>query len=59
MTSRTAALLTVSLHLADKEGCFRPSSDEKLLFRKRIPETSKIIVGSSYHLLIFSNSSCQ
>ena len=41
----------------DKEGCFRLSIDEKLLFRERIFEASKFIVGLSYQLLIISNNS--
>jgi hypothetical protein len=42
----------------DREGCFRPSIDEKLLFRERILESSKFIVGISYQLLIISNNIC-
>ena len=34
--------------LADKEGCFRPSGDEKQQFRERISQGSEFIVGSSY-----------
>jgi hypothetical protein len=42
----------------NKEGCFRPSIDEKLLFRERILEAKKFIVGLRYQLLIISNNSC-
>ena len=44
--------------LADKEGCSRPSSHEKLLFRERISEASKFIVGSSCPLSIISDNIC-
>ena len=37
--------------LTDKEGCSRPSSDEKP-FREQILEANKFIVGSSCQLLI-------
>jgi hypothetical protein len=39
----------------DKEGCCRPKT---LLFRERIIQVSKFIVGLSYQLLIISNNSC-
>ena len=45
---------------ADKEGCFRTSSDEKLQFRERILEASKLVVGSSCRTrLIVHNTSFQ
>ena len=33
-----------------EEGCFRPSDDEKTLFKERILEASKFIVGRSCQL---------
>jgi hypothetical protein len=48
----------INAFVNDKEGCFRPSINEKLLFRERILEASKFIVGLSYQLLIVSNNSC-
>jgi hypothetical protein len=48
----------INAFASDREGCFRPSIDEKLLFRERILESSKFIVHLSYQLLIISNNSC-
>jgi hypothetical protein len=42
--------------MAGKEGCFRPSNDEKSPFKERILEASKFIVGSSCQLSIFIDS---
>ncbi len=42
----------------DRESCFRPSIDEKLLFRERILESDKFVVGLSHQLLIISNNIC-
>jgi hypothetical protein len=44
--------------LADKEGCFRPSNDEKPPFKEWILEDSKFIVGSSCQSSIFIDSIC-
>ena len=52
-------LINALLKEADKEGCFRPDSDEKPLFRERISEASKFIVGNSCQLSIVSDNSCQ
>ena len=38
--------------LGDKQGCFRPSDDKKTLFKERILEASKFIVGRSCQLSI-------
>ena len=42
-------------YLADKEGCFRPNRDEKLLLWERILEASKFIIGSSFQSSIISS----
>ena len=45
--------------LEDKEGCFRPSDDEKTLVKERILEASKFIVGRSCQLsIIIDNNLC-
>ena len=41
-----------------KEGCFRPSNDEKTLFKERILEASKFIVGRSCQLSIIIDNIC-
>jgi hypothetical protein len=55
---KTLTTPLINALVSDREGCFRPSVDEKLLFRERILESSKFIVGLSYQLLIISNNSC-
>ena len=54
-------LINAFLKEADyyKEGWVRPGSDDKLLFKERISEASKFIVGSSCQLSIISDNSCQ
>ena len=44
--------------LEDKEGCFRPSDNEKTLFKERILEASKFIVGRNCQLSIIIDNIC-
>jgi hypothetical protein len=55
---KTLTTPLINAFTSDREGCFRPSIDEKLLFRERFLESSKFIVRLSYQLLIISNNSC-
>ena len=44
--------------LEEKEGCFRPSDDEKTLFKERNLEASTFIVGRSFQLSIIIDNFC-
>ena len=41
--------------LADKEGCFRPSGNEKTLFKEGILEANKFIIGRSFQSPVIDN----
>ena len=59
--SHAPKTLTTPPHLGvleDKEGCFRPSVDEKTLVKERILEASKFIVGRSCQLSIIIDNIC-